>query len=101
MDCAEDGDLLLLGARWAGEQPLIDSRYVLRSRTLKDVKATLELQAIREDGIVVFRVHSVKSPTFRGTLTSQAQGSRTFPDDVEIVPRDELDFGKEAIWPEN
>lgn len=101
LDCAEAGDELLIGARWTGDMPLVDARYVLRSTTLKDIKAVLELQAIGEDRTVVFRVDSVKSSTYRSSLISYAHGERAFPSEVEIVPRDEADLGKEALWPEN
>lgn len=101
MDCGEDGHAVLIGAQWNGDIPPIDARYVLRSAILKDIKAVLELQAIRADRIVVFRVESVKSSAYRSSLISQAHGERAFPSDLEIVPREESDLGKEPLWPEN
>jgi hypothetical protein len=101
MECAVDDGVLLVGARWSGEAPTIDSRYVLRSITLKATKAVLEIVALREDRTVVFRVDSVISAEYRSLMISQARVAGAVPSGVEIVPRDEENFGREALWPEN
>lgn len=93
-------EMLIVGARWSGEVPAIDSRYVIRSATLKQHKAVLECVEIRQNGTVVFRVPSVASDGYRSDLLARARATGGVLTDVEISPRTD-DLEEEAIWPEN
>jgi hypothetical protein len=92
-------DVLVIGAKWSDEAPQIDSRYVLRSATLKQPKAVLECVEIRENGTVVFRVPSVASDSYRADLLARASATGSVLTDVEIAARTD-DLKEEAIWPE-
>ena len=92
--------VLVIGAKWENEPPVIESRYALRSATLNKVKAMLECIEIRENQVVVFRVASVISDGYRSDLVARAGTTGTALTDVEIAARTDA-LEEEAIWPES
>lgn len=93
-------DVLVVGARWARQSPKTDTRYLMRSGTLRETKAVLEVVEIRQDRTVVFRVAAIASAEYRSSLVSRAQAAGSALANVEIVPRDK-NFEEEPVWPEN
>lgn len=100
IEVAESSETLVVGARWHGQMPEIDSRYVIQSSTLNRHKAVLECLEVRENQRVVFRVSSVVSNAYRAQLIEVARATAGVLKDVEIAPRT-FDLEKEPIWPEN
>lgn len=92
--------VLVIGAKWSGQVPEVDSRYVLRSVTLLEPKAVLECAELRENKTAVFRVSSVVSDSYRSQLVATASATGGILTDVEVAPR-VVDLEKEPIWPEN
>lgn len=102
IEWAEDGEALVCGAVWSGEMPMVDARYILRTKMMKRTKAVLAVQSIREDRTVIFSVESLVSVKYRSNLIDSTQSGKPSADDIEIVPRGEdQNLGKEALWPEN
>ncbi|BAJ76006.1 glycosyltransferase, probably [Microbacterium testaceum StLB037] len=100
IEVAVANGVLVIGAKWQSERPAVDSRYVLRSTTLNQVKAVLECIEIRENHVVVFQVASVVTDSYRADLLRRAGTTGSTLADVEITARaDSLE--KEAIWPES
>lgn len=94
------GEVLVIGARWSGQLPEVDARYVMRSTTLKEHKAVLECLETRTNRTAVFRVSSVVSESYRSQLFARASAVGSVLTDVEIGPRVD-DLKEEPIWPEN
>jgi hypothetical protein len=101
IEVAVAGDVLVIGAKWSGDPPNVDARYIMRSTTLKEPKAMLECVEIRENKTAVFRVSSSVSEIYKSNLVKQASTTESVLADVEIAPRVDDELEEEAIWPEN
>lgn len=95
-------DKLYLGATWSGALPILDGRYVVRSRTLGFYQAVVACVELRENKTAVFEVAAVKTPGYRESLIEKAASHDTMLASVEIVPRPLSDnLEEEPLWPEN